>query len=240
MLNLQVPITITTNEQGSSVVSARELYDFLEVKTKFPDWCKRMFEYGFEPSKDYIEVYPKNEINLGGRPSVDYVLAINTAKEISMLQRTDKGKAARQYFIECERIVKEAVKPKTQLEILLESVQILSQQESRLASLESKLNEIEQSRATATQALLLAERSTEQMPEETLRMKIRKLVNQYCYAKNIDYRSVWNVVYDRLYYRYGVNLKAVLKHKDETTLEAAERLGHLDKIFVICSSELVY
>lgn len=240
MLNPQVPITITTNEQGSSVVSARELYDFLEVKTKFPDWCKRMFEYGFEPSKDYIEVYPKNEINLGGRPSVDYALTIDTAKEIAMLQRSDKGKAARQYFIECERLAKEVVKPKTQIEVLLESVQLLAQQEQRISQLETKFAQLEESKNEAVAGLLSAERSTEPLPEETPRMKIRKLISQYCYAKNADYRSVWNVVYDRLYYRYGVNLKAVIKHKGETALGAAERLGHLDKIFVICSSELIY
>ena len=70
-----------------------------------------MFEYGFEENIDYI-VSLKNEQNpkpLGGRPSKDYFLSIETAKEISMLQRTEKGKEARRYFIECERQLKEQV-----------------------------------------------------------------------------------------------------------------------------------
>ena len=64
-----------------------------------------MVDYGFEENIDYI-VSAKNDINpnpLGGRPSKEYFLTIEMAKEISMLQRSEKGKEARKYFIECER-----------------------------------------------------------------------------------------------------------------------------------------
>lgn len=67
-------------------------------------------EYGFESELDYV--LNKNVQNLkplGGRPSKDYFLSIDAAKEISMLQRTEKGKEARKYFIECERQLKEQV-----------------------------------------------------------------------------------------------------------------------------------
>lgn len=92
-------IEITQNE-GISVVSARSLHNFLEVKSDFTDWCKRMFEYGFESGIDY------SLLKIGERQAhnkIDYALTINAAKEISMLQRTDKGKEARLYFIECEK-----------------------------------------------------------------------------------------------------------------------------------------
>jgi prophage antirepressor-like protein len=130
-------------------------------------------------------------------------------------------------------------KPKTQIEALLESVQMLAVQEQRLSQVETKLAQLEESRNVATQELLLAERSTETIPEETTRVKIRRLINQYCNAKNADQKSVWHVVYDRLYYRYGVSLRAIVKKKNESSLDVAERLGHLDKIFAICSNELV-
>ena len=58
-------IKVTTNEQGYNVVSARELYSFLEVKTPFRLWVERMFEYGFEENKDYTPyffVHPQNKI----------------------------------------------------------------------------------------------------------------------------------------------------------------------------------
>lgn len=102
-------IKITTNESGNQVVSARELHKFLEVETRFNDWISRMMNYGFVENVDY-QVLLKNEYNLsGGRPSTDYALTLDTAKEISMIQRSDKGKQARQYFIECEKRLKEVV-----------------------------------------------------------------------------------------------------------------------------------
>lgn len=102
-------IKITTNESGNQVVSARELHKFLEIETRFNDWISRMMGYGFVENVDY-QVLLKNEYNLsGGRPSTDYALTLDTAKEISMIQRSEKGKQARQYFIECEKRLKEII-----------------------------------------------------------------------------------------------------------------------------------
>lgn len=98
-------IKITQNQKGTNIVSARELYSFLDIKTEFPKWCERMFEYGFVENKDYAKVIVKNEDNSkGGRSTIiDYALTVDTSKEISMIQRTEKGKEARQYFIACEK-----------------------------------------------------------------------------------------------------------------------------------------
>lgn len=93
-------ITITEHN-GEQVVSARELHSFLEVKTDFTDWCKRMFEYGFENGVDFILL--KNGEKVSKSNPIDYALSLDCGKEISMLQRTEKGKQARQYFIQCEK-----------------------------------------------------------------------------------------------------------------------------------------
>ena len=93
-------IKVETDSNGQQVVSARELHKFLEVKTDFTHWCKRMFEYGFSENIDFTSFLAQS---IGGRPSNEYALTLDCAKEISMLQRTDKGKQARQYFIECEK-----------------------------------------------------------------------------------------------------------------------------------------
>lgn len=100
---MQELIKVNTTAQGSQVVSARDLYGFLEVKTEFSKWCSRMFEYGFDESKDFSPFLTEST---GGRPQTDYALTLDTAKEIAMLQRSDKGKQARQYFIECEKQLK--------------------------------------------------------------------------------------------------------------------------------------
>jgi phage anti-repressor protein len=95
--------TITKN----CAVSARELHAFLQVKTHFKDWVKRMFEYGFTEGVDYqLLVAQKRATNNPKNPFInetDYALSLDTAKEISMIQRSEKGKQARQYFIEAEK-----------------------------------------------------------------------------------------------------------------------------------------
>lgn len=87
-------------EADRITLSARELHEFLEIKTHFKDWFPRMCEYGFEQEKDFRSILSKST---GGRPSSDYEITLDMAKEISMIQRNEKGKQARQYFIEVEK-----------------------------------------------------------------------------------------------------------------------------------------
>ena len=101
-------IKISTDAAGRTAVSGRELHEFLEIKDhRYTDWFSRMCEYGFVENQDF-EVFRENPKNpQGGRPSIDHAMSIDMAKEISMIQRTDKGKEARRYFIECERQLRE-------------------------------------------------------------------------------------------------------------------------------------
>jgi len=98
-------IKITENN-GNRAVSMKDLYNFLEVKENWTDWTKRMLGYGFIKSIDYeaVSVFIKHSNGFGGTNKTDYALTIDTAKEIAMIQRTSKGKQARQYFIEMERV----------------------------------------------------------------------------------------------------------------------------------------
>lgn len=91
-------------EADRITLSAKALHEFLEVETPFKKWFGRMAEYGFDENIDYREVMDKKVQNpLGGRPSTDYEISLDMAKEIAMIQRNEKGKQARQYFIEVEK-----------------------------------------------------------------------------------------------------------------------------------------
>lgn len=96
-------LTVTTNEHQEQVVSGRELHEFLQVGTEYAKWFSRMAEYGFSENQDYVVIVKNDENPKGGRPSVDHAIKIDMAKEISMLQRNERGKQARQYFIQLER-----------------------------------------------------------------------------------------------------------------------------------------
>ena len=91
-------------------VNARELHSFLEVGVRFNDWAsRRIAEYEFEEGKDFYSELSKT--TSGGRPSREYHISLDMAKELAMVERNEKGKQARQYFIECERRAKNAVDP---------------------------------------------------------------------------------------------------------------------------------
>ena len=100
----------TINGATVETVSARELHAFLESNRQFANWTKeRIQQYDFVENIDYVVVFnnfvknPQNPKNKGGRPTKEYFLTLDMAKELSMVERTDKGKQARQYFIECEK-----------------------------------------------------------------------------------------------------------------------------------------
>lgn len=90
-------------ENDRPTVLASDLHDFLEVQTAFKDWFPRMCEYGFTDGQDYCSFLSVRSDGLPGRQKRDAQLTIEMAKEICMLQRNDKGKKARQYFIELEK-----------------------------------------------------------------------------------------------------------------------------------------
>lgn len=101
-------IEIKTSEGGKSIISARDLHEFLDIGADFTTWCKRMFEYGFEEGIDFAK---NGETVSQGVTRFDYAFTLDMAKEISMIQRSDKGKQARQYFIECERRLQSISRP---------------------------------------------------------------------------------------------------------------------------------
>eukprot|EP01037_Dinobryon_pediforme_P011474 gene11474-11570_t len=101
-------LLIISERNGKSVVSARDLWYFLDIKTEFSHWCKRMFEYGFNEGIDFTPILTEST---GGRPTSDFALSIDCAKEISMIQRTEKGKQAREYFIACEKQLRSMEQP---------------------------------------------------------------------------------------------------------------------------------
>lgn len=84
-------------------VNARDLHEFLEVATRFNDWIvARIKEYGFAENRDFV-TFTENSVK--GRPSKEYAVSLDMAKELAMVERNEQGKQARQYFIECERRV---------------------------------------------------------------------------------------------------------------------------------------
>lgn len=100
---------------GRQAVSGRELHAFLDVATPYKDWFPRMLAYGFIEGEDFGAILSEST---GGRPATDHALTLDMAKELAMIQRTPKGKQARQYFIEVEKDARGLQIPQTLPEAL--------------------------------------------------------------------------------------------------------------------------
>jgi anti-repressor protein len=99
--NMEQLIKIKKSEGGKDIVSARELYQFLECTERFSNWFERHLQYGFTEHIDYEGCKEFN--TLANQELIDYAITMDCAKEISMLQRSERGKEARLYFIAMEK-----------------------------------------------------------------------------------------------------------------------------------------
>lgn len=124
-------IKIDVNENQEPVISGRALHSFLEVATPYDKWFPRMVEYGFTDGLDFSTFLSEST---GGRPATDHAIRLDMAKELAMIQRTEKGKQARQYFIQIEKDYNSPEK------IMARALQIAEKELSNLR-LENKVQE---------------------------------------------------------------------------------------------------
>lgn len=97
-------INITVNDNHEPVVSGRDLHKVLEIKTQYTKWLERMSEYGFVENEDFMAISQKRLTAQGNQTEyTDHILKLDMAKEIAMLQRNEKSKQVRKYFIQVEK-----------------------------------------------------------------------------------------------------------------------------------------
>lgn len=133
-----------TEYNGKRAVNARELHRFLESKYQFANWIQeRITKYGFVENQDY-EVFKENLKNSnGGRPQTEYALSVDMAKELSMVENNEKGRLARKYFIECEKIAREGMVASYQIEDPIKRAERWIEEQKEKKALEAKNQEMQ-------------------------------------------------------------------------------------------------
>ena len=178
-----------------------------------------------------------------------YPMYLMNRDGFALLVMDFKGKRAMQFKLEyikafnsMEAQIKASQKPKSQLEILQMSINQLVEQEHRLSSVErdvaetkKEIAEMKQERIENGKLLLEAEVSENNVPEISMRNKIRRLVNQYAAATNTSQRDIWHDIYNNLYYAYGISINSYKDKDCKTKLDIAEKHGFLGKMFDIVS-----
>ena len=132
------------NDNGKQLVSGRELHEFLGVGRDFTTWIKgRISKYDFIENEDFtvLNIAPQNGgASHGGQNKLDYIISIDMAKELSMVENNYKGKQARKYFIQCEKKLKEVASSQKALpQDYLSALKALVQAEEEKALMKPKV-----------------------------------------------------------------------------------------------------
>jgi phage anti-repressor protein len=215
-------------------VDGRRLHAFLQVDSKYTTWFERMCEYGFVERADF---FPKMGKSIGGRPAVNHSMTIDMAKEISMIQRNERGKQARQYFIECEKRLKaQTQKPMTQAELIAMQANALVEYEREQAKLKEDVKQIKEQSEHSTRILQSRIDTLNGVcTEGTPRQKLKSMVDLHAIKNGLQYGTAWREFVTAYNTAYKTNLKRKMKNymrahgiKKMTTPEYLEAVGKLD------------
>lgn len=119
--NALIPLhsSMIANEKIQTV-DARELYSFLEIGDDFSTWIKRRIdEYGFKENQDFTNFPQKSGKIRRGRPAIEYHITLDMAKELAMVERNERGREARRYFIDCEKQLRQQLLEQNQTPLAL-------------------------------------------------------------------------------------------------------------------------
>lgn len=189
-------IKTITRGDGTIAVSGRELHKFLGVNDNYTDWFKRMTDYGFTENVDFAGLSEKSDKPTGGRPRIDHVMTLDMAKEVAMIQRTDRGKQARQYFIEIDKQAHHdmtGLSPATRAAVA--ATQALAAQERRLNRVDAKVNAISDIVSISTM---------------DWRRATREIITKIAHMRGDDYQATRKDIYKDVEQRGGYSLSTRL------------------------------
>lgn len=134
--NELVPVYETST--GERVVYGTELHAVLEVRSRFNDWIRNRLNDCEAKEQENYEVFTKNLVN--GGQSKEYIIKLDTAKEMAMLERNEKGKQVRRYFIAIEKKYKESGSDLSGLSTELRAVIVV---DKRVTKIENRIDRLE-------------------------------------------------------------------------------------------------
>lgn len=228
-------VPIYKGESGQ-IVDARELHEFLESKQEFTNWIKgRAEKYGFIENEDFTIILSKST---GGRPSTEYILTIDTAKEIAMVENNEQGRLVRKYFIDVEKRSRQP-KQMSQAEILAGLAQVTVEIERKANTAIEVANKASRQ---ITNALDVFTAPVDKDWRQAMNSKMRGICQEY----ELSYLTFYHDLYEELENIARVDLKARLARlrtrlqaqgatktacKAITKLEVIERDQKLKPIF---------
>lgn len=220
-------IKITTNEEGKQLVSARELHEFLESGQDFTTWIKNRIEkYEFVEDEDFT----LHKFMVGKVWKHDYILTMDIAKELSMVENNDKGSEARKYFIKCEKVLKENIQTlntsqlSPELQMFNQMFKAFANQELANKQLKQDIQETKQEIQGIRDVVSL---TPNQWRKDTTSLitKIATKLGGFYHISDVRKES-----YKLLNEAYGVNLKARLVNKQKNMALEGTSKSKINKV----------
>ena len=207
-------------------VSARDLHDGLGIKSKYADWFKNMAAYGFTENIDYFTL-SKNLEN-GGR-TIEHNISVDMAKQICMIQRSEKGKQYRQYFIDLEKAwnTPEQVMARA-LKLADKTINDLkSQIEEKDKRIETQKQEIKEKQDTIDYKEDVIIGLVDDIELAKKRAILRRVVNY----KNANYLQRWGALYREFEDKYHIDLNKRLENYNKSHKpKCKNKLDYIDKV----------
>ena len=200
-----VPVYVT--DTGEKVVYGTELHEVLKVKSKFADWIKNRLQDCDAIECEDFETFSK--ILEKGRPSTEYLIRLDTAKEMAMLERNDIGKQVRKYFIEVEKRHKQAAIDRSQLSPQLQQFYALADGQAKM-ELEQKRQAEHLSRIEQTVTNM---KEIFGQPIGDWKAEINSRVREISQRSGIDYQALYNQLYSELETTAHCSLKRLQDNK---------------------------
>lgn len=208
-------LPVYQNDNGEKFVNARELHDQLMSKQKFADWIKKRIEnYGFAENEDFFISLGKST---GGRPTTDFILTMDTAKEISMVENNEMGRAIRKYFIEVEKRIRQQ-QAKSPAELIYMLAQQNMESERRMVQLEQQVTTVNHRLDNIDRIDTIGD----------LQQRLNKMIRRFAHQEKMTISSAWRAFTDAFNTAYKTNLKLrITKYKEKHGLKDLTRPQYL-------------
>lgn len=195
-------LPVYENEAGERLVNARGLHQQLLSRQKFTDWIQRKISnYGFVEREDFFINLGKST---GGRPSTEYFLMLDTAKEIAMVENNEQGRAIRKYFIQVEKQSR-TKQPHTQAEMLLMFAEQFVNQEKEIKQIKQDNQVLKQRMDNFDRLDTIGD----------LQQRLNGMVRRFAQQEGLTFSKAWREFRNSYNTAYRTNLKAKMNHYKE-------------------------
>jgi len=239
-LSKDVVKDLLKREEGDYPVPFQDLYKWLGYNQK-SDAVKTL-EKNFHRDQDYVVEWTTKKARQGKPPTSSklYFLTTDCAKAFSMASHTSTGAIVRQYFIEAEKELRSINQHQhSYAEALKLAADALKEQEERIEQLEKTQQQQQKIQKEATERLSQTPRSQLTPKEMSQRQAINKLVREYSVANQLDFKHVWDKIYNEFKYRYSIDIPTRKSNSNKSGLQIVEDLGYTQELYALASNLLV-